>query len=426
MNFLPTLQAPVRGQPLLLYLASNSQAIGALLAQEDDDENEQPIYYVSRTLKDVETRYPKIEKACLVVIYASQRLKRYFAAQQILLVTKSHPIRALLHQPLLTKRIAQWLVLLSQYDISIRTLRAVKSQAIADLLAQFPGSEECSLSEEIPREVAVIELPGKRWTMRFDGSATTTLNGLGIVLSCEDGDTLPLSFKLGFYYSNNAIEYEAYLTGLTIAIAIEVKHMRVLGDSNLVVSQWVEAIPLKKATGAAVANFIQEHIITRFGISRRLISDNGIPFINKDMKSLTEANCIKHGRSTPYYPQGNGQAEATNRVILKILKKMKHEYGGKWSDHLTDVLWACRSSVKTATGFSPFSLVYGTEAISLKELVIPTPRVVLEENQEDTEDTSNEKRLADLEGVEEERELARKRSQGTSNEWLGHTHKRYA
>ena len=75
----------------MLYLASNSQAIGALLAQEDDQRNEQPIYYVSKTLKDTETRYPRIEKASLVIIYVSQRLKRYFSAHQILLVTKSHP-----------------------------------------------------------------------------------------------------------------------------------------------------------------------------------------------------------------------------------------------------------------------------------------------------------------------------------------------
>ena len=97
--------------------------------------------------------------------------------------------------------------------------------------------------------------------------------------------------------------------------------------------------------------------------------------------------------------------------MLKILKKMKHEYGGKWSDHLVDVLWAYRSFVKTTTGFSPFSLVYGTEAISPVELVVPASRVVLEENQEDTEDTNNEKILADLEGLEEEREVARRRSQ---------------
>ena len=168
---------------------------------------------------------------------------------------------------------------------------------------------------------------------------------------------------------------------------------------------------MKKAIGAVVANFIREHIITRFGIPRRLINDNETPFINKDIKGLTKAYYIKYGKSTPYYPQGNGQAKATNRVMLKILKKMKHKYRGKWSDHLADVLWACRNSVKTATGFSPFSLVYGTESVSPVELVVPTPRVVLEESQEDTEDTTNERRLANLEGVEEERELAKRRSQ---------------
>ena len=82
----------------------------------------------------------------------------------------------------------------------------------------------------------MAELPRKKWTMRFDGLAMTTSNGLGIVLSCKDGDIMPVSFKLGFSCSNNAAEYEAYLTGLAIALRISVKHIRVLGDSNLVVS----------------------------------------------------------------------------------------------------------------------------------------------------------------------------------------------
>ena len=83
----------------------------------------------------------------------------------------------------------------------------------------------------------MTEILRKKWTMRFDGSATTTLNGVGVLLSCENGDTIPLSFKLGFSYSNNVAEYEAYLIGLIIALNIGVKHIRVLGDSNLVVSQ---------------------------------------------------------------------------------------------------------------------------------------------------------------------------------------------
>ena len=67
--------------------------------------------------------------------------------------------------------------------------------------------------------------------------------------------------------------------------------------------------------------------------------------------------------------------------------------------------------MKIATGFSPFSLVYGTESISPVELVVLTPREVLEESQEDTKDTNNERRLVNLEGVEEERKLAKRRSQ---------------
>ena len=98
-------------------------------------------------------------------------------------------------------------------------------------------------------------------------------------------------------------------------------------------------------------------------------------------------------------------------MILKILMKMKHEYGGKWSAHMIDVLWACKSSLKIVTRFSPFPLIYGIEAISRVKLVIPTPRVVLMGIQEGTNSKNNKGRLADLEGLEEEREVARRKSQ---------------
>ena len=92
---------------------------------------------------------------------------------------------------------------------------------------------------------------GKKWTMRFNGSATTTSNGVEVVLSYENEDTIHLSYKLGFSCSNNAAEYEAYLTRLTIALSIRVKHMRVLGDPNLVVSQVKGDFALKEQSLAA-------------------------------------------------------------------------------------------------------------------------------------------------------------------------------
>ena len=72
------------------------------------------------------------------------------------------------------------------------------------------------------------------------------------------GDTIPLSFKLGFSCSNNATKYEAYLTRLTIALSIGVKHMRVLGDSNLVVSQVKGDFALREQNLAAYKTWAQK------------------------------------------------------------------------------------------------------------------------------------------------------------------------
>ena len=106
----PTVQAPIHKIPLLLYLAINSYAISTLIAQEDESGAEQPIYYISRALKDAETCYPRVERACLAIVYASQRWHHYFLAYKVWLMTKSHAIKALSQQPILSGRISQWLL----------------------------------------------------------------------------------------------------------------------------------------------------------------------------------------------------------------------------------------------------------------------------------------------------------------------------
>ena len=151
------MQAPIHKKPLLLYLATNSYAIGALVAQEDGSGIEQLVYYISHVLKDVETRYPRVERACLAIVYASQRLHHYFLAYEVWLMTKSHAIKVLLQQPILSGRISQWLLQLSQYDLKAGTTKAVKSQAIVDLLGQFSGEEKFPLDDKVPREVAMAE-----------------------------------------------------------------------------------------------------------------------------------------------------------------------------------------------------------------------------------------------------------------------------
>ena len=111
----------------------------------------------------------------------------------------------------------------------------MKSQAIADLLAQFPTEEEFLLDDEVPGEVAMVEEVREQWVMKFDGSSTAHLGGVGIVLYHKKDEAVALSFKLEFPCSNNTTEYEAYLTRLATTLEMGIKHLKVMGDWNLVV-----------------------------------------------------------------------------------------------------------------------------------------------------------------------------------------------
>ena len=101
-------------------------------------------------LKDIETRYSRVEKACLSLIYATQRLQHYFLAHTVYLMTKSQPIRSLLRRLTFFGRLAQWLLQLSELEIIPIALIAIKGQVVVDLLAWFSGEESWDVTNEVP------------------------------------------------------------------------------------------------------------------------------------------------------------------------------------------------------------------------------------------------------------------------------------
>ena len=175
-------------------------------------------------------------------------------------------------------------------------------------------------------------------------------------------------------------------------------------------TKWAEAMSLRKATREVVANFIKENIIVRFGVPHRIIRDNGTPFINSVVRKMLEFYQVKHHRSLPYYRQGNRQAEASNKVLIKIINKMSQEYTEGWATHLPDALWAYVKSPKSVIGFSPFSLVYGTEVVSLVEVMTPSLRVIQMQGKEKEGEAFMAERCEDLEGFDERRQETQEHS----------------
>jgi transposase InsO family protein len=102
-------------------------------------------------------------------------------------------------------------------------------------------------------------------------------------------------------------------------------------------TKWIEGEALAKITEVMVEKFVWNKIITRFGVPYSIISDNGSHFGRK-FKAFCAQYGIRNYYSTPAYPQSNGQAEASNKTILKSLKKRLESKKGKWSDELPAVL----------------------------------------------------------------------------------------
>nr|XP_033512628.1 uncharacterized protein LOC117277313 [Nicotiana tomentosiformis] len=94
-------------------------------------------------------------------------------------------------------------------------------------------------------------------------------------------------------------------------------------------------------------------------------------------KQVREKEQIKRITSSPYHPMENGQAESTNKIIINNLKKRLEKSKGNWPEELPGVLWAYRTTAKTTTGETPFSLVYGSEALIPVEIGEPSTRFTL-------------------------------------------------
>ncbi|KAJ9565034.1 hypothetical protein OSB04_001000 [Centaurea solstitialis] len=593
----PLLTKPVEGESLQLYLAVSKNATSAVLVREED-QRQRPIYYVSKSFLDAETRYTSMEKLLLGLMTAAKKLRHYFESHHIIVVT-NYPLKTVLRKPELTGRLAKWSIYLSGFDIEFKPKTAIKSQVLADFVAEFSPGLEPTTQPALDTHV--------------DGSSNVRGCGLGIVLKSSQGGNIVYSVRCEFKATNNEAEYEALIAGLDIALRLGAKQLHVRSDSLLVVNQvngdfqakdskmmsylkavkdriarfeqflieqiprdlnmqadalanlgsafhdpfmenipllhlttptiavndevqmneeiynwsldiwnylkhdqlpedkmearktrskasrytifedqlyrrsttglllrcyksikfskrcmtenveitqgaevlpveshdkvyywptlredaityvqrcdacqrhssmvhrpseplhsvlvpwpfmrwgmdivgklppapgqkvyllvltdyfskWIEAGAFSQVRDKEVISFIQKNIIYRFGVPAEIMCDNGSQFISDKTRTFYEKRGIKLITSTPRYPQSNGLAESSNKVIINSIRKRLKGAKGKWVDELPSVLWANRTTPRASTGQTPYSLVYGCEAVLPIEAQIPTAR----------------------------------------------------
>ena len=141
-------------------------------------------------------------------------------------------------------------------------------------------------------------------------------------------------------------------------------------------TKWVEAVSYARLTSSGVASFIRSHIICRYRVPHEPILDRGVHF-RAYVDTLLQRYSIQHHRSSVYRPQTNRAVEDANKNVKRISRRMV-ESSWDWSEKLPLALWAYRTFFRISTRATPYSLVYGMEAVLLVEIEMGSLRVALE------------------------------------------------
>ncbi|KAH9768928.1 Ribonuclease H [Citrus sinensis] len=519
----PLLSTPREGDQLLLYLAISKQATSSVLVREEEGK-QHPVYYTSKALVDAETRYPLMEKWALALITAARKLRPYFQAHQIVVMT-DQPLRprgAIKAQALVDfmvdrvepgeevqeKQPAEqqdskgiWLLTNNQteYEAFItglglaHALRAERVEIRADsqlvcnqLNDQFQArgekmglylkkakqmvglfqEVEVKTSPSIGEEVEVMRVSaGESWMdpicayvrdgvlpedkrqarkLKCRAARYTLLDGVlyrrGFtlpLLRCLDNEEAnyvlreihegicgnhsgarALAFKAlrqGYFwptmhqdakwmtkrcnicqsFSEVPTQPPEKLTTMTSPWPFAQWGIDLIGPlpkgrgaaTHAIVAidyftKWIEVGTLNQITERKTTDFIWKNIICRYGIPYAIITDNGRQFDNNNFREFCRNLGVDLKFCTPSHPQANEQK-------------------GAWVDELPGVLWAYRTTHKTATGETPFALAFGHEAVAPAEIGVGTHRT-----EHFVEKKNDEQICLSLDLLEEKREGA--------------------
>jgi hypothetical protein len=143
-------------------------------------------------------------------------------------------------------------------------------------------------------------------------------------------------------------------------------------------SKWIEAHPIANLRAEQAVSFFTD-IVHRFGVPKFRQHRQWVPIYRQEVPGVLRHIPHPRGLATVAHPQTKGQVEGANGMILQGLKPRifgrLNKSGRRWLQELLSVIWSLSTTPSMATGFTPFSLVYGAEAVLPTDLEYGSPRV---------------------------------------------------
>ncbi|KAL2232853.1 UNVERIFIED_CONTAM: hypothetical protein Sindi_1465300 [Sesamum indicum] len=410
-------------------------------------------------LTGAETRYAEIEKLALAVVVTARKLRPYFQSHRIVVRT-NHPLKNILTRPEASGRLIKWAVELGEFDITYQSRTAEKAQILADFMVEISSVPKdleiwmlhvdgSSNANNGGAGILIEGTGGMEIEVAVRLSFPITNNKaeyeallLGLELALEAGaqilevytDSQLVAMQIEGIYETKEKSMTEYLKrakewmqkfskctvqqiprseneradalsklGATLVgikdrkITVMVKERSAISEgleTNVVTSRclWIEDI----------ATYLREGILPADAGHARRIKFKAPTFALKDncVVARTEDTSKLYGSRTSPIEWSNGGHEQNYIAALESQVEFEEE----WSDELLGVLWAYRTTPRTSTGETPFSLVYGSKAV--------IPAEIGEESQRSVSfdpERNGEQRAFDLDIVEEKRDAARVR-----------------
>ena len=164
----PLLSLSMPEEELYLYIVVSQAAVSAALVR-DEGGSQQPIYFISKAFRGAEKRYPRMEKLAFALITVARKLKPYFQAHIIVVLT-DQPLKRAMNSLEAAGRMALWAIKLSEFDLQYRSRTTINGQIVANFIVEYTQSED-------------KRVEGQRlWSIHTDGSSNQCSGGTDVVI----------------------------------------------------------------------------------------------------------------------------------------------------------------------------------------------------------------------------------------------------
>nr|GEY10445.1 reverse transcriptase domain-containing protein [Tanacetum cinerariifolium] len=315
-----------------LFKIYADQVIQRAVLRQQKMKHFQAIHYASKTMTEAQIHYTTTKKEILAVVYAFEKFRPYLVLSKSIAYTDHSALKYLLSKQDAKPRLLWWVLLLQEFDITIRDKKGSENLA-ADHLSRLENPhkdvfENKDINENFPLET-LGSISSERPTGGHHGANLTAKK----------------VFDAGFFWPTIYRDAHAMIKSCNT--------FQMQGKTSQRNEMPQNAIQVYEIFDVWGIDFMGPFPSSRGN------NDRGTHFYNDQFAKVMTKYGVTHRLTTAYHPQTSGQVEVSNRGLKRILERTVSESRASWLDKLDDALWAFRTTFKTPIGCTPYMLVYG-------------------------------------------------------------------